>query len=1292
MPLIEKKFPVDLLNTDDAPHVVPKDAAVFMRNIRFNSSLDGKAGYFENIISNKKITNNVIPDDSVCVGSGSDLTGRFIIWFTHCLSNPDNDQINLYDTEAEQYWLVARTNMGAQGNITGGLRFTQNNYISSIEIVNNILIWTEKDKFPRKLHLGAAIRAANPAALDTPFYDGWQYDWTNTDQNDTLLENISLIVKPPSYPPTIIKTLDEAYTNNFIRNESFQFAYQFVYYSNEESTLSPFSTSSLINSKFQAEGNCIDVRMSNIEFPLAQGIRMIRLYVKVASTQKMFVVKTWDKEIPEEAVEIDNIILGQLVFRFYGQQLGTVLDDVVAVKPFDSVPLTSSCVTSGRNRIFLGDNVEGYGTPKTTSFDLQLSPAEEIRDINDYLAKKNVYEVLIHGHYRTGFLNWNRYTIGVLVIKIDELPSNKGYYLLPNSWIVANTTPPNIPPYVGYATPAAASMGSYLSSSTLFPLQYDYDTPIFLSSLIFLGATPSQTYEELRRRVFPSGRSGITSANMWMAQDLEVQIRDLIGDALEIIALPAILHDAEYEAGIVFFDRYLRKCGVASKDAKVQTPVRTYEVETIIPSLEWTVDNTNSVNEIPDWAEFYAPVIRRNKRTTFFITGVSDTVRYGQADPDGTHVFAKKEPSGDDTPYLTPNISTTYIGIDTSIMVNSGIGYSYSEGDYCYLFEKDSTNVYRLTVRGQQGKYILLEYSNIGNLENKQFIFEIYTPNKATAEDLFYEVGQMYPIFQAHLPERKYSVLSGLFLPDTYVLPRQGELSGVYYAYAMSPNDSLYQRWDTHFGRANVITKIGQVYKPGNISFSNIFAPGTKVNGLNSFEALNEVNIPVEMGAVKRLILTSKVQREGTVMVVICERQTASIYLSENEMADQEGSAFVVRSENVLGKINVLRGDYGTFHPESAKCFNENIFWFDRRTGAFVKYGGNGLFPFSDLKLKQLAFKLAKWIENHDKENENKVLLIGGIDPYHKEYLAARVIPGEDSPISCPNPTGLTITPSPIDDNAERVIISWNFSGNPLFEIQIFETESGIELVDIKDFNSPSSPAQLIIDSSVFGVEYTVKVRAKCYDGVYSEWLTQTYSLVEPCRPAYVDPDTEMPGGIVDSPYSFTFPVTGSPVITVTDSTTPGWLTVATSGDPVNAVGVSGTPPAPGTYSVSFTVTNDCGSSTYTGSFVVEDTPEGDNNSQIILNEESGLLITVSVTYNGFTVVDHVAVAAGTPYSFYMPETSYADIIVTLHTPPAFPVIDIENDGVITLPVEVNYDNSKFINVTTIGGININIH
>jgi len=163
---------------------------------------------------------------------------------------------------------------------------------------------------------------------------------------------------------------------------------------------------------------------------------------------------------------------------------------------------------------------------------------------------------------------------------------------------------------------------------------------------------------------------------------------------------------------------------------------------------------------------------------------------------------------------------------------------------------------------------------------------------------------------------------------------------------------------------------------------------------LSSFNPLDESNeVPAEAGPIRKIIAASRTVSDGTVMLCLCEADTASIYVGEVQVRDNAGQSLLSTSDGVIGTINVLRGGFGTVNPESVQSWNGNVFWWDLNRGSVVMYGGNGLERISEFgqatTFKKFSDDYRAWITGEffpRVKYPGKGYVIGHINPNDGSY------------------------------------------------------------------------------------------------------------------------------------------------------------------------------------------------------------------------------------------------------------------------------------------------------------------
>lgn len=813
-------------------------------------------------------------------------------------------------------------------DVVGGLNLSKDSPIHSMRVVNGLLTWCDSTiNEPRQINVDAGIKAYDPSFV------------TNATPLifPLLLNEVTLIKSPPPLAPNFQKLTDGAFAPNFIANNSFEFAFQYSWIDNQTTVTGVYSANSRLN-KVTDTYNYIQVSMDGEEY-IPSRVLIVSLIVRFSNTNNAKVVKVWDKRVPSESALIAGQNAGvPLSYNFYNNIDGIPIATDDVLRPYDNVPIYSETLETAKSRLFFGNNTEGYNTPLTTS----LSATLITTPIGSTSLNKNV---LFIAQNRTVITPSQRWAYSGYYVYLTEV-SPAGYYAITATEQQVTGTA-TIPPLPAVPTSVAFTgltfRGGDLNSALLSTVPIGY------------GVRTGYAYGGLPNVISITGAS-ISVYDVFKANSV-------------------------YKYGIVFYDYAMRKCGVATTDGlQIPIPSRDYNYSTGVNGIVWQLSNTNAINEIPAWASYYAVVRTLNQRTRFFVDSFTDAAKYAQKSPNGTYTFTSNT-------FVTGAIG---IAVNTTALYQGGLGYVFTEGDICLLTRDDNTQ-YELPVIAQDGNYIVLKCSDIGSTAGRKYIYEIYTPYKTSEQEPFFEIGELYKVLNPGTGARAYGTLGDVFSPDAYVLTRN-YTSNTYFAEAMCPNDAFYKRWDNDGGKENFITKLGQVKKIHSISWSDTFIPNTAINGLSTFRVFNQKSVPEDCGAITKLQLTSKISQEGTVMLSICTVETNSMYLSEQQITDNTGATqFFSSSDNVIGTINTLKGNFGCIDPTSVVQYRGNVFFLDAYNGRMIQYSINGLDPISNYKMVRF-WKLwcAKYMSLTKADIEafgDRPFIFTAVDSAHDELL-----------------------------------------------------------------------------------------------------------------------------------------------------------------------------------------------------------------------------------------------------------------------------------------------------------------
>lgn len=743
---------------------------------------------------------------------------------------------------------------------------------------------------------------------------------------------ISWARRQPGVPPNASKLTQTSpvLSSNLIAADAFQFAYRYVYKDGEISTMSAFT----FLQNFNADAdlfNRIDVAISTIE-KIDQDIIEVDLIARYMVSNISFVIHSWRTVVPADqiAINLHNGNVASLFFSFYNDVAGIALDTAYSNKNFDSIPILCETIEMAKQRGFMGNYLIGYDAPPSTS-----------------LALSTTSITLNTGTSTTVNGEWN-------LLKWEDafFVAHSAYVIVTTMRVFGNE--PLGPVYV------------YTYSSTVPPF------PSFINSATITFQGNSALNAAVKLQGGPVSSFSITDQGAGVV----INVATVTGTGSVVARV--FKSYASYQLGVHFLDRYGAPCGEVTSPGLTVSTGDVFSggtsAYTYVNAITWTLSNANSIGEIPAMAWYYSIDITLCLRTRFFVQGL------------GLVIYASRDTSNNYT-FTTTAYSSTLAGvaIDITGLQSYAQGYVFSQGDTVRLYVNNA--YYNLSIIGQSAQYIICQLQDVGSLVTTSGHYEIFTPYQRQTNEPFYEISQIYPIFNAGLATRVYSILSGNISGDTYVFNRGGYLTE-----GMNPTDKHYTSWFTDAGRPNFVDYIGQVRHKTSVAFSNTFIAGSQNNGLSTFDALDTQDLSPDFGPIEKLQLASKISKIGTVMLAICSGPTtASIYLGENTLISQTGDSVVAQSNTVIGSVHELKGGFGTLNPESVIEFRGSIYWFDVQNGMVIQYADNGLFPISNYKTSRF-WKL--FADTYKATSTSTIegfgyrpFVFGAVDPHHGEVL-----------------------------------------------------------------------------------------------------------------------------------------------------------------------------------------------------------------------------------------------------------------------------------------------------------------
>ena len=336
--------------------LLPESEYVDAMNIRMGSTEKSEVGVITNTKGNLFLTELAYIDGTLlstnarCIGAIEDSANETLYWFVHdptfsVGATGKLDLIISYNvlTNILTYHVIS---INDGGNINTTLNFNPNYLITGVNLIENLLFFTDDYNAPRYININpTTVRYPNPIA--------------NIDQ--VSAEALLVIKKPPTQSPSVTPIITSG-QENFLETRFICFAYRYKYVDGEYSATSQWSEPAFIPQPFEfSKNSMLNEGMVNscnaaiIEYnsggPLVVGIDLL--------------FKESNKNIIKIIEKLDKVDLGignnqVQQYSFNNSKIFTVLNEAEILRLYDSVPRFAKAQTIMGNRLMYGNYVEGY--------------------------------------------------------------------------------------------------------------------------------------------------------------------------------------------------------------------------------------------------------------------------------------------------------------------------------------------------------------------------------------------------------------------------------------------------------------------------------------------------------------------------------------------------------------------------------------------------------------------------------------------------------------------------------------------------------------------------------------------------------------------------------------------------------------------------------------------------------------------------------------------------------------------------------------------------------------------
>ena len=359
---ITRNFIKGRMNKSVDERLIPDGEYVDAINVRMGSTENSEIGVIENTKGNTALTTlsfngTDLSTDAKCIGAFEDGANETIYWFVHDSNFPistgaPNGKIDLivsYNVKDGiiNYHVIS---VGQSSSIDTTLNFDPEYLITGVDLVENLLFFTDNKNAPRFININSAYPEPNSSGVD---YNG---------NSDLLAERLLVIKKPPLYAPTIQLQEIPNSEDNYLEDRYICFAYRYRYADGEYSATSPFtdpsfipkvfdfSTSSYLNEGMVNKYNSVNVSY-NTGGPLVESIELL---FKEAQNNIIKVIDKFNKS------ELGFANDDTQTYTFTNSNIFTILPDSEILRLYDNVPRFALAQTIMGNRLIYGNYIDGY--------------------------------------------------------------------------------------------------------------------------------------------------------------------------------------------------------------------------------------------------------------------------------------------------------------------------------------------------------------------------------------------------------------------------------------------------------------------------------------------------------------------------------------------------------------------------------------------------------------------------------------------------------------------------------------------------------------------------------------------------------------------------------------------------------------------------------------------------------------------------------------------------------------------------------------------------------------------
>jgi hypothetical protein len=377
------------MNKDLDERLIPPGQYRDGQNIGVSTSEDSNVGSIENMLGNTQVGGDLsyLSSAAKSIGAIANPASEEFYWF---VKDTNFDYILRYNEPSNSTAIILKDTAGRV------LKFDSEYVITGVNIIGDLLFWTDNLNPPRRLNI-LKYYAANAFTED----------------------DISVIVKPPLNPPSLLLenttgVLVPSTSDNEVNNISekyIRFAYRWRYENNEYSSLSPFSATAFAPTVFGIDYN------AGVFTSMQNGFNQVKATIETGDTQvtdvqflffdeftgSVYVIETFDKAAN---LWSDN---SSVDVTFNNNKIYSILSADEVTRLFDNVPRKAQSQEIIGSRLVYGNYTQGYNIHDSLGDNIAIDFNLILGSITNQISNKGVPSFKSDRDYEAGIVYLDDY-------------------------------------------------------------------------------------------------------------------------------------------------------------------------------------------------------------------------------------------------------------------------------------------------------------------------------------------------------------------------------------------------------------------------------------------------------------------------------------------------------------------------------------------------------------------------------------------------------------------------------------------------------------------------------------------------------------------------------------------------------------------------------------------------------------------------------------------------------------------------------------------------------------------